>query len=121
MDASLSIYKEKLCQRRHRGYGMLLSLRTALWSLNSIKKIEARFMVATFNDNDKHKIISCYTPTKASDEIDLNTFYNELSSLDCSIPKHNILIIGGDMNAQIGENVNNKFSLHNSSNWNWNT
>ena len=35
-----------------------------------------------------------------------------------SIPKHNVLIIGGDMNAKIGKNVNNKFSLHNSSNKN---
>ena len=32
--------------------------------------------------------------------------------------RNNVLIIGGDMNAQIGKNVNNKFSLHNSSNRN---
>ena len=35
-----------------------------------------------------------------------------------SFSKHNVLIIGGDMNAQIGKNVNNKFSLHNPSNRN---
>ena len=35
-----------------------------------------------------------------------------------SIPKHNMLIIGGDMNAQIGKNGNNKYSLHNTSNRN---
>ena len=29
-----------------------------------------------------------------------------------NIPKHNVLIIGADMNAQIGNNINNKFSLH---------
>ena len=29
-----------------------------------------------------------------------------------------VLIIGGDMNAQIGKNINNKFSLHNLSNRN---
>ena len=39
-------------------------------------------------------------------------------SLVRRIPKHNVLVIGGDMNAQIGKNVNLKFSLHNSSNWN---
>ena len=33
-------------------------------------------------------------------------------------PKHNVLVIGGSMNAQIGKNVNHKFSLHNSSNRN---
>ena len=35
-----------------------------------------------------------------------------------SIPKHNFLIIGRDMNVQIGKNENNKFCLHNSSNRN---
>ena len=29
------------------------------------------------------------------------------------ISKHNVLIIDGDMNAQIGKNVNHKFNLHN--------
>ena len=47
-------------------------------------------------------IISCYSPTNANDEKSLDTFYNELSSLVHSIPKYNILIIGGDINAQIG-------------------
>ena len=32
--------------------------------------------------------------------------------------KHNVLVIGGNINAQIGKNVNHKFSLHNSSNRN---
>ena len=40
------------------------------------------------------------------------------SLLFCSIQKHNVLVIGGDMNAQIGKNVSHKFSLHNSSNRN---
>ena len=35
-----------------------------------------------------------------------------------SIPKHNLLIPGGDMNAQIGKNRHNKYSLHNISNRN---
>ena len=46
-------------------------------------------------------------------------YYIELSSLVRSVPKHNVLVIGGDMNAQIGKNVNNKFSLHNLSNRNF--
>ena len=32
-----------------------------------------------------------------------------------SIPKNDVLTIGGNMNAQIGKNGNHKFSLHNSS------
>ena len=58
------------------------------------------------------------SPTNVSEETDIIAFYNELSSFLRSIPKHNFLVIGRDMNAQIGKNVNHKFSLHNSSNRN---
>ena len=76
-------------------------------------------IVATFNGNPWATIIFCYSPTNVSEETDLIAFYNEISSLVRSIPKHNVLVIGGDTNAQIGKNVINKFSLHNSSNRNW--
>ena len=75
-------------------------------------------MAATFNGNPRAKIISCYSPTNVSEETELVTFYDELSSLVRSIPKHNMLVIGGDLNAQIGKNGNNKYSLHNTSNRN---
>ena len=87
-------------------------------SLNSIEKIQLRMMVATFNGNSSATNISCNSPTNVSQETDLITFYNELSSLVRSIPKHNVLIIHGDMYAQIGKNVNHKFRRHNSSNRN---
>ena len=75
-------------------------------------------MAAAFNGNPRATIISCYSPTNVSEETELVTFYDELSSLVRSIPKHNMLVIGGDMNAQIGKNGNNKYSLHNTSNRN---
>ena len=96
---------------------MLISPRT-LKSLNSIEKIQSRMMVATFSSNTITMIISCYSPTNAGDETDLDTFYNKLSTLVHSILKHNVLIISGDMNAQIGKNINNKFNLHDSTNRN---
>ena len=99
------------------GVGMLIGPR-ALKTLNSIERIQHRMMVATFNGNPKATIISCYSPTNVSDETELVTFYEELPSLVRSIPKHNLLVIGGDMNAQIGKNRNNKYSLHNTSNRN---
>ena len=90
----------------------------ALKTLNSIERIQPRMMAATFNGNPKATIISWYSPTNVSEETELVTFYEELSSLVRSIPKHNQLVIGGDMNAQIGKNRNNKYSLHNTSNRN---
>ena len=99
------------------GVGLLIGPR-ALKTLNSIEKIQPRMMAATFNGNPRGTIISCYSPTNVSEETELVTFYDELSSLVRSIPKHNMLVIGGDMNAQIGKNGNNKYSLHNTSNRN---
>ena len=90
----------------------------ALKSLNSIERLQPRMMAATFNVNPRATIISCYRPTNVSEETELNAFYDELSSLVRSIQKHNVLVIGGDMNAQIGKNRNNKYSLHNKSNRN---
>ena len=75
-------------------------------------------VVATISGNPRASIISCYSPTNISEETELITFYDKLSSLVRSIPKHNVLLIGGDMNAQIGKNGNHKYSLHNSSNRN---
>ena len=68
-------------------------------------------MAPTFNGNPRATIISCYSPSNVSEETKLVTFYDELSSLVRSIPKHNVLVIGGDMNAQIGKNRNKKYSL----------
>ena len=96
------------------GVGLLIGPR-ALKTLNSIEKIQPRMMAATFNCNPRATIISYYSPTNVSE---LFTFYDELSSLVRSIPKHNMLVIGGDMDAQIGKNGNNKYSLHNTSNRN---
>ena len=99
------------------GVGLLIGPR-ALKTLNSVEKIQPRMMAATFNGNPRATIISCYCPTNVSEETELDTFYDELSSLVRSIPKHNMLVIGRDMNAQIGKNGNNKYSLHNTSNRN---
>ena len=53
-----------------------------------------------------------------SEETELIAFYGELSSLVRRIPKHNVIVIVGDMTAQIGKNGNNKYSLRNTSNRN---
>ena len=55
------------------------------------------------NSKRKKRKASKGSPTNVSEETELVTFYDELSSLVRSIPKHNMLVIGGDMNAQIGK------------------
>ena len=119
MVARHCIRMEKLCQRRSRRGR--IAYRTKSVKNNkqhSVEKIQPRMMAATFNGNPRATIVSCYSPTNVSEENEIVTFYDELSSLVGSIPKHNMLVIGGDMNAQIGKNGNNKYSLHNTSNRN---
>ena len=70
-------------------------------------------MVATFNPR---ATIICYSPTNVSEETELVAFYDELSSLVRSIPKHNVLVIGGDINARIGKNGKSKYNPHSTSN-----
>ena len=70
------------------GVGMLLSPH-ATKSLNSIEKITSRILVATFQDNPEPILISCYSPTNIVDEQEVIDFYDDLSSLIRSVPKHN--------------------------------
>ena len=67
-------------------------------------------MHVTFNGNPCSAIVSSFSPTNTSDEIDTTTFYNQLTR---HIPKYNVLIIVEDMNALAGKDVNNKFCLRN--------
>ena len=99
------------------GVGMFIGPR-ALKSLNSIERIQPRMMAGTFNGYPRATIISCNSPANVSEETEVVAFYDELFSLVRSILKHNVLVIGGDMNARIGKNGNNKYSLHNTSNRN---
>ena len=71
-------------------------------------------MVATFNGNPSTTIISYDRPKNVSDETDLITFYNELSSQVHSIYKHNVLTIGGDMNVKLvkKKNKNCAYTTH---------
>ena len=117
MDARHCISMEKFCQCHGKGVWILIGPK-ALKSLNSIERIQPRMMGATFNGNARATIISCDSPTNVSEETELIAFYDELSSLGRGIPKHNVLVIGGDMNAQIWKKGNPKYSLYNWSNRN---
>ena len=60
----------------------------------------------------------CYSPTNISDESNVTEFYNNKSSFTRYVPKHNLLIIVGDFNAQLGIDNDNKYSYHTETNRN---
>ena len=61
-------------------------------------------IVVMFNGSPSTVISSCYNPTNANNKTDIITFYNELSFFVRSTRKQNVLIIGVDINAQMGKN-----------------
>ena len=81
--------------------------------------ISSRIIIANFNGNPKVTAVSCYSPTNVGDEQDVIDFYEELFSCVTSVPKHDVLIIGGDMNAHLGRDKSyHKFSFHETTNRN---
>lgn len=62
-------------------------------------------------------IISVYAPTNVSKMDEKDTFYEKLDQVCSKVPKHDMLLVMGDYNAQIGKNENQKeiagpFTLH---------
>ena len=99
------------------GVGMLLSP-NACKSLINIESINERLMIATFNGNPQTTIISCYSPTNVSDVTVAEDFYSDLANLIKEVPKHNMILVGGDMNAQVGEVHRKGTHFHESTNRN---
>ena len=100
-----------------RGVGFILSPK-GYQSLNKIESINPRILIASFNGNPSTDIICCYSPTNVAEEDSVKEFYAELSELVKSIPKHNLVIIGGDFNGQIGKSESGNRSFHLSTNRN---
>jgi len=99
------------------GVGLLLSP-NAQKCLDNIESISPRILIASFNGNPKTSIICCYSPTNVSEEVDIDEFYGDLSTLTRQIPKHNVTLIGGDFNAKLGRNDGVKHSFHTETNRN---
>ena len=100
------------------GIGMILSPH-ATKSLNNIEKITSRILVATFHGNSETTLISRYNPTNIADVQEFMDVYDDLSFLIRSVPKPNVVIICGDLNAQTGQSIHHKFAHHYTSNTNF--
>ena len=95
--------------KREHTVGLMLSP-SAAKSLLSYECISDRLMVARFNCRHvKLTIIVCYAPTnnetRSGDVANKDAFYHQLDDLTSGIPKHDVQIIIGDINAQIGNDT----------------
>ena len=83
------------------GVGILVNPQLKL-ALESIETISERTMIAIFNGNPKCTVISTYSQTNVTSEDTMQEYYSELTTLIHQVPKHNVLLLRGDMNAQVG-------------------
>ena len=86
------------------GVGLLLSP-NACKSLNNTNSTNNRIITANFQGNPSTTIICAYSPTNCADITDAEDFYHHLADTIKEVPKHNLLLVGGDFNAQIGPTV----------------
>ena len=99
------------------GIGMLFSPQTYK-ALETVEMITRRIMIATINGNPRTTVISCCSPTNVSDEIEVERFYVNQTSVTRQIPKHNFVVIDGDFNAHLGQPDGFKYSYHDQTNRN---
>ena len=101
------------------GVGILINLR-AYNAIKSIDMISNRIVAIHFMGNPLTTVISCYSPTNVSDQEETERFYVDLTSYTRHIPKHNVLVIGGDFNAHLGKENGYIYSFHINTNRNGN-
>jgi len=75
-------------------------------------KISHRIMKATFNGNPKMTFISAHAPHGSYPHDIRKQFYDSLTDTIQAVPLHDILIIGGDLNAQLGKDLYNINHCH---------
>ena len=75
-------------------------------------------MTIQFHGYQQTIIISCYSPTNVSDEIETEDFYTDLTAITRQVPKHNLFLIAGNFNAHLCQDDGFKYYFHETTNRN---
>ena len=67
------------------------------------RPINERILLTRYDSKySKLSIIQCYAPTNDAEEEEKENVYKELQAITSTIPRHDILITMGDINAKVG-------------------
>ena len=89
------------------GVGILTSSKLAE-HLIEVNCVSERIIMASFRLKEEHSklhLISCHAPIDAADTEDKDAFFDSLSAAVMEIPKHDVVVIPGDFNAQVGSDI----------------
>lgn len=122
IDGYSILYSGRADQRHFEGVGFCLSS-TARRSLADLKTYSERIIVITLKCKWFNlSIVNVYAPTEDKEDNEKDLFYSEVQKVIDEVPKHNILMVVGDMNAKVGREINafgpaiGNESLHETSN-----
>ena len=87
------------------GVGLFLS-KDAAKSLIEWEPVSERIITARFTSKGRNvTIIHCYAPTNSAEFEEKETFYQHLQTVTQKLPKRDIQVVMGDMNAKIVERI----------------
>ena len=90
----------------HGGIGILVE-KHITHNIIDFHKISHRILQADFDGNPKLTYFSVHAPHGGYSFEARAAFYNELTAAIQAVPTHNITIVGGDLNAQLGKDNRN--------------
>lgn len=94
--------KENEDDPREAGVALMLT-KEASKSLMEWEPVSDRIISARFESRfQKTYIIMCYAPTNDAEEVEKDRFYAQLQATVDKVPKHDMLILMGDLNAKVG-------------------
>ena len=89
---------------QHRGGVAIIVTRKVEKTLLEWKPINDRLLKARFNSKfAKLTVIACYAPTEDAEEEIKDEFYDQLEEEIQTTPRHDVLMVVGDLNARVGE------------------
>ena len=84
-------------------------IRGVALALLSWEPVSPRLLTARFNSKGrKVTVIQCYAPTNAAETEEKETFYDQLQAVMDKLPRRDLKIVMGDLNAKVGTDSTNR-------------